>query len=54
MSENFVPGPEDEATDEEHAHAADEAVPTDAVEDKRIHEETSPTQEPGNERPHEG
>lgn len=60
MSEDFVPGPQDEAdtddtvTEEEHAHAADDAVPEDAVEKARVHEETSPTQEPGDERPFEG
>lgn len=52
MSENYVP--QEETTDEEHAHAADHAVPEDAVQDKQIHEETSPGQEPGDERPEEG
>ncbi|MDO5677091.1 MAG: hypothetical protein Q4G35_06235 [Propionibacteriaceae bacterium] len=55
MSEDFVPGPQDEAvTDEEHAHATEDAIPEDAIEQKQVHEETSPGQEPGDERSQEG
>lgn len=67
MSDDFVPGPNSEAatgteanpgpaeeTPEEHAHPRNDQVPEDAVEQKRVHEETSPLEEPGDERPDEG
>lgn len=54
MSEDFVPGPQDEAaTEEEHAHAADEAIPEESVEKARRHQESSPAQVPGDERTEE-
>ncbi|GAA4902235.1 hypothetical protein GCM10025789_21140 [Tessaracoccus lubricantis] len=38
-------------TDEEHAHTADKAIPEDRVEETRIHQETSPREQVGNEGP---
>ena len=67
MSQDSVPGPESEAmpeadshpgdveeTSEEHAHATDDAIPADRVEASRVHQETSPHEEPGDERAERG
>lgn len=54
MSHDPTPDAQDETvTDEEHAHTADGAIPEESIEKARAHEASSPTEEPGDERPRE-